>query len=63
MTPVPSIGKLIKFEITDKELAAVVALMDAGVRASGLQSVRLELLTVLEKFQTAANKSEEAPAE
>lgn len=55
MTPVPSIGKLIKFEITDKELAAVVALMDAGVRASGLQSVRLEVLTVIEKFQSAAN--------
>lgn len=55
MTPVPSIGKLIKIEITDKELAAVVGLMDAGVRASGLQSVRLEVLTVIEKFQSAAS--------
>ena len=60
MTPVPSIGKIIKLEITDKELEAVVGLMDAGVKAVGLQGVRLEVLTVIEKFQKAAN---DEPAE
>ena len=60
MNPVPHIGKLITFEITDKELAAVVGLMDAGIKAVGLQGVRLEVLTVIEKFQKAAN---DQPAE
>ena len=46
-------------DLTKEELDAVVALMDAGVKAAGLQAVRKEVLSVLEKFTAAVNEQKE----
>jgi len=46
---------MIKFELTQEELNACVGLMDAGVKGAGLQAVRQEVVTLLEKFTQAVN--------
>lgn len=40
-------------ELTKPELDAIVGLMDAGVRASGLQAVRAEVVSALKKIAEA----------
>lgn len=51
-------------DLTKTELDLVVNLMDAGVRATGLQGVKPELIAIIGKFSAAvqaeANKPKEA---
>lgn len=44
---------MIKVEFTDQELQALVGLLDAGVRASGLRGVK-EAAVLLDKLERAA---------
>lgn len=47
---------MFKPELTKQELDVVVALMDSGVKATGLQAVRHEVISVLAKFAEAVNQ-------
>ena len=51
----------IKIEFSDAEFQALAGLIDAGVRASGLRSVK-EAAVILEKLEKAAG-SQAAPEE
>ena len=52
---------MINISLTQEELTALAGLLDAGVKATGLQSVKLaaSLLTKLEAAVAAANKPHE----
>ncbi len=43
---------MIKLELTDEEMAALAGLLDAGVRATGLRSVK-DAASLLEKLEAA----------
>lgn len=47
---------MIKLEFTDAEFQALAGLLDAGVRASGLRSVK-EAAVILDKLEKAASQS------
>ncbi len=53
--------KLIHLEFTQDELTALAGLLDAGVKATGLQGVKAaaSILTKLEAAVAAANTSEQ----
>lgn len=49
-------------ELTKAELDMIVALMDAGIKNIGLQAVKPEVLSIIQKFSLAiqnANKPKE----
>lgn len=52
----------IKIEFSDAEFQALAGLIDAGVRASGLRSVK-EAAVILEKLEKASAGSQPAPEE
>lgn len=47
-------------DFTKPELDAIVGLMDAGVRASGLSAVRAEVVSALAKIAEAIKKPDDA---
>lgn len=56
------IMKTITLELTEAEFQALAGLIDAGVRASGLRSVK-EAAVILEKLEKASAGPQPAPEE
>ena len=56
---------MLNLTLNNEELQSLTALLDAGVKATGLQSVKsaAALLTKLEEAVADANKPKPAPAE
>ena len=46
-----------KIELTKAEIDHIVALMDAGCKATGLLALKPEVLSVLEKFTRAVQEA------
>ena len=52
-----------QIDLTKAELDLTVALMDAGVKAAGLQAVKPDLMSVLTKFAAAVQNEASKPKE
>jgi hypothetical protein len=47
-----------KIDLTKQEMETLIQLMDAGVRAAGLQAVKPEVLAVIEKLVAAQQEKQ-----
>ena len=49
-----------KLELSKSEAEAVLGLLDAGVRATGLRAVQIEVVSVLRKLEQAVSEAEKS---